>query len=421
MFQSQHKILRFLSFMMIFTTYLPIVYVNLPRYIAGHNLWAPIWLTAVVIFSPKILKDKSIQFLILYYGIVIFLLFNTLWANMPDWNKRAPYKELYQFSIAISMIIYFVEAKDYKWLATIAKISIIFIGITAIVTFYVSAIDPLYARSISFATSDDAQELRQLGGGSVGFAGLLICLFPVIIYYYHFNRLIGLSKIVILSFGVLCFIALLRIQIFANILIGSLIILISLGGKRNVKTSIISSSLILILLALIPIHIYSDFFMSMSQYFSPDSDIYGKLVDLSRYLESNAKFEGTQGIAGRASRYPVMINLFLSNPLFGYSLSNNVIYTYGGEHLFWINKLAVFGLLGFVPYVYLFYYHSKRIYNIMNKQYRFYYLVSLFSIVILGFMKVLAGRELWFGIFFVVPVLQYLPLAFKRGRPDLVK
>jgi len=420
MYNAQHRILRFLSFMMIFTTYLPIVYINLPRYIAGHNLWAPVWLAAVLIFSPKILKDKSIQFLLIFYGIVILLLFNTLWADMSEWNKRAPNIELYQFSVAISMIVYFISTRDFKWLATIAKISIIFIGITAIFSINASIIDPMYARRINFASDEEVQLIRRLGGGGIGFSGLLVCLFPIIVYYFKFNKLIGVSKWIIFAFGIVCFIAMLRIQIFANVLLSSFVILLSFAGKDTFLKSAIPSFLLIVLLIAIPDSYYSDFFMKVSHNFNPSSDIHSKLMDLSIYIESDQYFEGSEGIAGRASRYPVMLSLFLTNPLFGYSVTGEVAVTYGGEHLYWINRLAVYGLLGFIPYLMFFYFHNKKIYKLFNNQYQFYFLISLLSLFALGFMKVLTGREMWFGIFFVIPALYYLPLAFKRGRPDLL-
>ncbi len=421
MYNAQHKILRFLSFMMIFTTYLPIVYVNLPRYISGHNLWAPVWLAAVLLFSPKILKDKSIKFLLLFYGIVILLLFDTLWVDLISWNKTMVRVEFYQLSIAFSMIVYFISARDYKWLGTIAKISIIFIGVTAIVSIYASVIDPMYARRISHASAEDVQAIRRLGGGGYGFSNLLLCLFPIMVYYYKNKKLIGISKWLILFFGFICFIAVLRIQIFANVLLASLMILLSIAGRDSFIKSAIPSFLLIVVFISIPDSYYSGVFLKLSYYFDTDTEIHRKLYDLSGYLESAQYFEGTEGIAGRASRYPVMLSLFLSNPLFGYSVTGESVVTYGGEHLYWISRLAAFGLMGFIPFVLLFVIHNKRVYKLFGQHYQFYFLISLLSLVALGFMKVLAGREMWFGIFFVVPSLYYLPLAFKRGRPDLAK
>ena len=43
-----------------------------------------------------------------------------------------------------------------------------------------------------------------------------------------------------------------------------------------------------------------------------------------------------------------------------------------------------------------------------------YFLLSLLSMVALGAMKTLIGRELWYTFFIIVPGLYYLPLLKKK-------
>ena len=50
-----------------------------------------------------------------------------------------------------------------------------------------------------------------------------------------------------------------------------------------------------------------------------------------------------------------------------------------------------------------------------DKEYTFYFLISSISISILKIMKILAGREMWYMFFIIVPVLYYLPLLKTRS------
>jgi hypothetical protein len=416
MHNTLNNILRFVSFMLILTTFLPIVTGNLPRYITGYNLWAPIWLLSVLVFGFKTLRNSSVLFLIIY-GIINLLLFNTIWSDISDWDQRGMFGELFDLIVPITAVSYFFMVKDYKWLGKIGWIAAIFILITAIFTIRASYVMPGYARMYALLQQGEVETLKGLGGGWYGYAGLLICFIPVLVYYLKFNQLIGISKAFMVFALLICFYALIQLQIFANILLAVIVILVSIAGRSRVKTSLIPLSLIAITLILIPDKIYGQFFFEMSFYFEPESDIYGKLQDFAHYIEYGEAYESGAGIAGRAGRYPVMLELFLSSPIFGYSIYQPNANTMGGGHLYWINKLAVFGLIGFVPFVIFYYKHFRKQLEEFGEQYRFYFLVSVLSIVALGFMKVIGGREMWTGLVFVIPAMYYMPMVIKRGDP----
>jgi len=49
-----------------------------------------------------------------------------------------------------------------------------------------------------------------------------------------------------------------------------------------------------------------------------------------------------------------------------------------------------------------------------DKQFAFYFLLSVFSIIALGTMKTLTGRDLWYTFFIILPGFYYLPLLKKN-------
>ncbi len=148
---------------------------------------------------------------------------------MIDWNKKALWTEFYYITLAVSLLSYHRLVGDYIGLAILAKWTLIFVGMTAIMSIFSSSINPLYARDYTGGAFSSAEELnffRKLGGASYGYASAMVILFPVMIYYYKNSHISIFPKWIILVLILLCYIALIRIQIFANILIASITIII---------------------------------------------------------------------------------------------------------------------------------------------------------------------------------------------------
>ena len=138
---------------------------------------------------------------ILLYGIIIILiLLNTLWIDIGEWNKRNITTEFYQIIVAISVIVYFRMEGDYTGLANLVKWTMVFFIITAIMSIVSALINPMYARNIiaiSTAVSETEREqilsFEKYGGGGYGFASALVCLFPVLIYYFKRNFFVNID------------------------------------------------------------------------------------------------------------------------------------------------------------------------------------------------------------------------------------
>lgn len=342
-------------------------------------------------------------------------MFNTLWIDVEPWDKKQMITELYDFVVPFTMIAYFIAKKDYKWLGKIGGFAVMFILITTLLTIRAGIVMPEYARLVTSGSIDDLPEVKKMGGGDYSYAEFLVCFFPILIYYYKNNLLPGIKKYYIVAAIILCFAALIQMQFFTPIILSVLVLVIAFSGRSKVKSSIVPVMIIGTFILLIPVSVYSKILYNLSFYFNPESDIYYKLQDMSQYVIYGG-FEGWEGggIEGRVSRYPVLLNLFLQNPLLGYTIPYPNADKMGGGHLYWMNKLAVYGLLGLIPFVILLYQHFKRQLKLFVPNSQFYYLIAVMSIVVLGFMKVLVGRPLWMGLIFVLPAMYYLPLIRKK-------
>jgi len=346
------------------------------------------------------------------------LLYYTVWATVDTWNSGFLRMDTYYVVTPITVVTYFMASEDHKGLAILAKWAVIFMGVTAVMSIYSSFKDPTYARAITAGELDPSQldYFKKFGGGTYSFAEALIYLFPMMAYFYRNNEKSIFSKKLILLYGVICFYALLRIQIFADILFASFMLIISLLGGKRMRMSISLIAVLVITIFLIPNSLYSEFATKMSGYFNPTSVVYSKLQDLSTYLAGGSYYQ-TQ-IGYREARYPLLLSAFMKSPIVGYYYSNNSVEgVLNGGHLYWMNRLAVFGILGFLLYMKIHVDHLKSMMKSLDKEFSFYFLVAVAGGLGLGLTKNLDGREFWYTYFVVLPGLQYLPLL-KKGKSE---
>ncbi len=156
-------------------------------------------------------------------------------------------------------------------------------------------------------------------------------------------------------------------------------------------------------------------FSRIGMLFQSESEMSYKLNDMSRFLDSedlSSPSENT-AVGSRVARYPLLFKAFLNNPFFGYYASDHPNNIAQGNHLYWMSRLTIFGIFGFLFYASIHFQIIKSNLKFFNKEFSFYYLLSIISVILLGLMKNLAGKELWFSYITILPGLYYLPLLKK--------
>lgn len=410
--------------MLMASTYLPILFNNLPPIIRSHHLWTIIWGISLLIFNTKIFYNKAMLY-VLAYGLFLYLATETIWSNIDDWNYKRLFFEYYEVAIGVSVITYFLQSKDYIHLAKITKWSIVFLFITAIMSIISSAIDPMYARNIVSISSIEVESEREAilsfkryGGGTYSTAAAFMCLFPVFIYYYKNIKISLLSKKQIIILSGIIFLALFGMQIFGNILIAFAFGVIAVFGMKKMKQSILVISLFLSIMVIIPKEIYVKSLVSIGDYFDKDSDLNYKFRDLATFIDTGGDIkDNSSGAGGRVERYPILIETFVKSPVLGcYFLSDKSGNEYKGEgaHLYWMNKLTIVGIIGLMLFIFIPYNNIKNNLKYFDSTYKFYYILASLSILCYGIIKVIGGRETWYAFFIILPGLYYLPLLKKR-------
>jgi hypothetical protein len=406
---------RFLAVILMFITYLPIFYENVPSFIRSQYLWNAIWILSIFFLRLKVFLDKNLSYVTAYFIIFFTLLLSNFWAAL-DYNSISMQSdvttECIAFFISFSIVACFKSFRDFEGIAIIVKWTLFFICITAILTIISSFFDPLYARKIAGGETLTELFIYRLGGGTYGFGSALVCLFPMMIYFYRNNTQSLFSRKQILFFGIICFIALVRMQIFANVIVSSVFIILSLAGRNKIKKSIGVIIILFLIFSILPKQFYADLLIRISNRFDKNSEMFYKLTDMSGYITNPTEMNGAQA---RLNRYPMLWEAFNQNPIFGYFYKKNNVDITPGGHLYFMYKLAGWGILNFVGFLLIFVKCFKVNIKRYDEKYSFYFFLSFLSIITLGLFKHLVTRDLWYMIFFILPGLYYLKIL-KKGK-----
>lgn len=414
---------RFIILLLMITTYLPLVHARLPAYIGSHYFWTIVWGLSLLLLKPRVLFYR-IMLLIFAYALFLWILFNTAWSAMGEWNVKHLWNEIYAVAIGISIFTYFKESKDHIGFAKTIRYTLIFIIITALMTIFTSFIDSMYVRNMFMKTNEGDMSrllINRYGAGTYGTATVFMALLPLLVYYYKHSSLFFMSKKwIILLLIFIVGIAVLRMQLFTNIMIAFFMIIIAMVSAKNRLRTIVIVSIIGGVLALLPTENHVKTLNSLADSMSEYKETSFKIKEFAYYLERGGEVRTSKNVvAGRAERYPMLLEVFSKSPIMGCFFQNDAAgngYRQADAHIYWMNKLTTTGIVGFVFFLSIiiaFLYRERK--NIEGA-YRVYYQLAIFSVLLYGVFKNMGGREIWYFFFVVLPGMYYLPLLKKQNN-----
>ena len=387
--------------------YLPLIHNYLRFGLGDVRYWGILVLLSILFFSPKTYTNKLLIYVFLYW-FFFYILSITLWVNVNDWNLRVAREEAFRFIVPLTLFTYFTSSCDLKGYKFVVKWTIIFIVITTILTIYSTSINPLYVRTLTSGSYSLSQlrEMRSYGGGGYGFMSTLLCLLPILVYYIKTSNK-KVIKFFTLGFLMLCYIAIFSAQLFANIIIATIIIIISFLGSKNYKKSMIYTFVFISISLMFPLEFFADALSVVSKKLDPGTLVYSKIIDMVEYLQYGAKVESESGTALRLSRYPLLAEAFLKKPLLGQFGDVNIKEFQEGGHLYWMNKLAVFGFINFLFFALIFYFFLKKILKSIPEDITFYFILSIVAGLGYGLLKQIMGIDFWTMFFLILPGVSY--------------
>ena len=425
----------YLSIVLMASVFLPLVFNNLPPLIRSFHLWSLIWITSLLIFKSPLFFTK-IMALIFMYGIYLTAFILITGNNLDDWNKNMLIREYYNIFISISVLIYYIKEKKYYYFSKLIKWSLLFIGVTAVMTIISSIVDHAYARNLASLTSSViSQDERQyymifniLGGGNYSTAIAFMCLAPMLVFVFKYYQKQNRLKYSTLTIIVLILIATFRMQIFTNIFLISIFTILAFIGYPTTKKSFFVS-IFIILLLIVPIESYLVAIRAMGELFHGSAIISEKFFDLAIFVEIGLDISGQDtGASGRGNRYIQLFDSFKESPIFGVIINSDLnaygyyanIYQYDnifqveGTHLHWMNKMTISGIIGILIFLSIPIYYLNMMLRNIKGELKYTFIISSIAFLSYGLFKTIDGREAWFAFYVILPGIIYLPLVFKK-------
>ena len=394
--------------MFLVSALLMIAHNNAPKMLSAQFLWGPLLVITVLIFDTKAFFTKVVIINLLFVLLYGFILPVFVWSFMNDWYAFRQPLLFAQILYAIVLGKKLIKDKSVEKWSLFTKASLIFIVVTCVMTIVATEMEPLIVRASYSSGSeniDNFNYFKRLGIGSYGYMTALVVLVPTLISVIKAKEKRKGTRILFIGVLLLILITLLEAQIFANILVAGVFIIFSFFGLKNIKSSMLVFGLLIIIYFIIPNTVYSRFFNVSSGFFTEESNVYKKLDDLSGFIENPDMEDTSSGVSGRAQRYPMLWSVFKASPIFGdanYDSDFDYAMARGG-HLFWMSRLALWGIIGFMGFIYLLYINFKQIYLIIPQYYRYYYLLSVLSFIILGLMKSINMLESALVLYVIIP------------------
>jgi len=399
--------------------YLPIVFANIPSPFSNPSLYLILWVTFIFVFHYKFLLSKNVLPIYLFL-LVYFISIPLFWNNVTiGLNSDIDYmwllKEISWTFLSILMFTYFINIKDYYGLGLVTFTALFFIAITSLTSLIGFSLFPSATREMASgeAASENMELLfRSMGIGTFGFFTGVAFLFPALVYYLKKDNVRVLTKILMYAFSLLTFYALYLSSLTTSIL-SALVFSILAFTMRGIKIS--KNIIIFFVVFFLTVYLFNNQFANLFYKLadvSTGSENYFKYNELAKAIEIgdfNPLSDKTYISGERLSRSYYSFVSFLENPLIGGGRS--------AGHAHWLDRLGLFGLLGFVPWILIFRSQIKIMATLFSDNFINFYYLSFFSFIAFGIFKGgLESVETSFSIFFLVPGSFYIQYLIKHKR-----
>jgi hypothetical protein len=406
----KRNLFRLLAILTMAATYLPL-FMNLMFPLNSIVFYLIIWSLLILIFHHEILLSKSTLFIYIY--ILIFSFGSQFfWSDRikdldggTGFNFIIIAKEIMWAFLAIVMYKYFLKVKDYKGLAWVSLITFFLIIITSIVTINIINNNPDAVRLSTGEKiiSDSSAQYQKMGVGNYSYYIGVIFMFPIFVYYLRNNILSKFQKTVLILAMFLILVSIIKGEFTTTLITSVLFTLIAFMVGKNLKKSLLIGVVFIALFATVLniqiagiIHEFSDMYTGST--LGSRLDDLGQTIELRDYNPVSGK---TYTSTERILRAYISLQSFLKNPIIG-----------GGDsagHAHWLDTLALYGILGFFPWILIFRDQIRINSRIINDDFLVYYKLSFLSFILFGLFKAgLNAPQVMLSVFFLIPGMYFL-------------
>ena len=300
--------------------------------------------------------------------------------------------------ILVCAPLYIISNNDQKFINRLLIVSFLLLIVEVIGSIIVLRTYPSAIRDMNSLIQEDgasvSYSLYKFGLVDYSQCHALPILIPPLFYIIKTNKKRSIRFLCMAAIAI-CLVLVWLSESTTSLLLAMLMVVMGFLTNQNRK----KGTLIFMVLLFIPF-IVSEALQVwildiLGNVFGSDSIFSEKMYEMQYSILHD---ESSGDLEGRINRYSESLDLFFSSPIIGSSAAV-------GKHSALLDLLATLGLVGFIPLALLFYSYFKKIYNIIPKNARYFYLEA-----VLAGIAMLLAKGMWFWIvlcclFVVMPLM----------------
>jgi hypothetical protein len=396
MVKSLRSTFVFLLLSLFLVTWLLPVFKQIPR-VPGEPFYYIIFPLVFIFVYPQIFRNNLFIFLSTLVG---FHFFYTVTGIYDESRELSGFRSIYGlFEMAfvpISIFIYAVDKFDERQNKRIFNLIVACLILTLFSTQTALLIFPNIARSLSSASFDE--DLRStFSNYNIASYNLLfnyVVIAPIFLLISKTDK-----KVFFISIFVLLVVVIVYSQLFSSFLLLIInLVVFFLLKKFKIKTikSYFLFIFFLVIAAFLSLQSIALVLSFVGNYFEGLEQFNIKISEVNSVL-TGGKVDQNYNIASYEMRREESLNQFYESPFIGGNISTG--------HHFWIDNLAKFGILGSMPFFFIFFYF----FNFVKKQLVNPYLKIVYFHLIIVFMLIGINKNITlimpFTILFIVPFM----------------
>ena len=393
---NRYSTFRLLSILIMGKLFLPIVFENLPFPFSSIIFYFILYLGAVFIYFPTIYTQKTMLY---FYSIMaVFYLF--IISGFYKINLQWLYYEFSPFLLSLIIYKYFIRSGDWSGLKMVLRFTLIFIIITTITSIVGLLQYPMAARYLAGKLANEGNwalidYYTKIGIAGYGFYHGLAFSIPLFIAYFKEVKAKKKERLLYLGLIVLFLGGIIMSQYTSALVIAAVGIFMAIFGSKKFKRSIFILIIIMTILVILPKDYIADSVLFTSENIRGDA-LKSRLLDMSVTLNESSGETETH-MDRRAARIPYLLSNFLESPFYGSGKSSG--------HVYWLDILSRFGILGILPLFLLIKYQIMKNFAVFSEPDKIYYVLSMILFIALGFMKNMGGNHMMMFTFFFIPAI----------------
>ncbi len=362
-----------------------------------------IWIISGLSLMSRNSRNKCLFFFLPFLTIMYMYAF----IGFGNLNIPTSFDYALLFGFVVNSI-YYLEKPDTHFDKITIRLSLLLLLLTAATTISVLSIDGSASRILTSSSSDPqlANAYKHLNVGAFDYIYGLVVILPMLAFYLFTTK--SKWKKLLLAVVLVLFVLVIVMSNFTTALLLLFVdfVFIFLSGKRfKSNASFAISFILLVFVASFILTYFINFMIQIADSVYAQS----KLEGILGILHGQENYSET---TSRSNLVKLSIDSFIKSPIWGvgawYGTGSGAIYV--GQHAQFIDDLARYGLLGFIPLFSFLIMGLKRIYK-AKLEMHFYnrkVLGSILVFIALGFLNPIYISGFLASMFIVVPTLDRL-------------